>query len=81
MPKYSDMHKCIHFTCFRQIHDHQLTCSEHWRMLPPAIQNEIAETYRARVNGMKGADLLWAHTKKRAIDALRVQRVSAAAAR
>jgi hypothetical protein len=50
-------------------------------MLPPAIQNEIVETYRARVNGMKGADLLWAHTKKRAIDALAQHRVSAATAR
>jgi hypothetical protein len=77
----SHMRKCIHLTCFRQIIDHQLTCSEHWRMLPDAIKQEIAESYRARVNGMEGADLLWAHTKKRAIDALAQQRVSAAAAR
>jgi hypothetical protein len=75
------MQKCIAPTCFRQTVDRQLTCSQHWQELPSLMQDEIRLAYAARARGGAGASEKWLAVKRRAIDALAQQRVSAAVAR
>jgi hypothetical protein len=64
----------------RQIHDHQLTCQEHWQLLPLAIQQEIRVASSARVNGVDGSELVWARVKRRVIHALTLPPANHAAA-
>lgn len=58
---------CRAVGCSEPIAKHLLMCGDHWRMVPPAIQNRVHSTDRMRRERKPGASQVWLAAAQEAI--------------